>query len=229
MASLPPRKYPLLLPVFGNANRICRLWHRTVGAFLVRRKLYGLCRRVNLCSGHIVFPDYWNIDLHPAADILLDLNREPLPFPNACMDGVVCMSAINYFSRRRGAFLIGETCRILAPGGIARFGTQDLEKIAKRYVDKDRAFFFQKLDGRERFHGVTMGDKFNSWFYGYETTGGNRGKYFYDFETLSLLFQEAGFAVIENRSFQDSRIPGFAALDNRPEQMFFLEAVKAPV
>lgn len=226
MKSVSPRKFPILLPSFGDGCRLCLCWHRTIGAFLVRRRLYKHFNRVNLCSAHLVFPDWWNIDLHPAADILLDLNHSPLPFPDASMDQVVCMSAINYFSRERGAFLIAETHRILSPGGIARFGTQDLDRIAKRYVEKDRDFFFQKLDGRERFHGVTMADKFNSWFYGYETAGGNRGQYFYDFETLSLLFKRAGFSAIENRPFRNSRILEIEKHDNRPDQMFFLEAVK---
>jgi hypothetical protein len=57
-------------------------------------------------------------------------------------------------------------------GGVARFASQDLEWIARRYIEKDREFFFQKLpNGKERFDGKTMGDKFNSWFYGYETSG----------------------------------------------------------
>ena len=38
-----------------------------------------------------------------------------------------------------------------------RFSSQDLELIAKKYVNKDKKFFFQTLsNGVERFEGETM-------------------------------------------------------------------------
>jgi hypothetical protein len=105
-------------------------------------------------------------------------------------------------------------------------GVQDLKSIAERYVRGDREFFFQKLaDGRDRFEGPTMGDKFAAWFYGY-SVGAHRCKYFYDFDALAHLFREAGFQAIERKAYRESRIPEVDRLDNRPDQMFFLEAVK---
>ena len=94
------------------------------------------------------------------------------------------------------------------------------------YVVKDTDFFFQKLtNGDERFEGKTMGDKFNSWFYGY-LTGGGPTKYFYDYETLADLFISAGFSVVEKKKYMDSRLKEIKSIDNREDQMFFLEAVK---
>ena len=71
-----------------------------------------------------------------------------------------------------------------------------------------------------------MGDKFNAWFYGYKTHGGKHCKYFYDFDSLYVLFKKAGFTVIEKKEYLESIITNIALIDNRPEQMFFLEAVK---
>ena len=68
-------------------------------------------------------------------------------------------------------------------------------------------------------------DKFAAWFYGYETAGGGC-KYFYDYDSLAYLFRSAGFAVVEKRGYLDSRLPDVPAIDNRPDQMFFLEATK---
>ena len=102
-----------------------------------------------------------------------------------------------------------------------------MRNVSKKYVNADKDFFFQKLpSGKERFEGKTMGDKFNSWFYGYKTYGGKRCKYFYDFESLAILFQNAGFEIIEQKEYLESRINDIEKIDNRPEQMFFLEAIK---
>src|SRR6185436_2705818 len=142
--------------------------------------------KVNLCGGSLHIDGYCNVDLHHSADIRIDLEKKLLPFADNSIEALVCISAINYFSRDRGAEIIRDVYRVLAPGGVARFAAQDLHAIMEKYINNDRDFFFQKLpNGKERFHGVTMADKINSWFYGYQTTGGKACKYFYDFETLA--------------------------------------------
>ncbi len=185
--------------------------------------------KINLCGAQVKIPGYFSIDLHPAADLQLDLEEHLLPFDDEPISTVVCMSAINYFSRERGATLIQETYRVLAKGGVARFGVQDLKEIARKYINNDREFFYQKhptKPGRDRFPGETIADKINTWFYGYPSSKGTGGKYFYDYETLALLFTQAGFTVVEQRPYQNSRLPEVQEIDNRPDQMFFLEAVK---
>lgn len=184
-------------------------------------------KKLNLGSGSRRLNGYCNIDVSSHADLLLDLEKEPLPFPDGTIDTVVCISAINYFSRDRAQEIVTEVFRVLKQGGVARFAVQDLGKIAGKYVERDRKFFFQKLpNGQERFEGTTMGDKFNAWFSGYRTSHGKHCKYFFDYETLALLFHNAGFSVVEERGFRESRISNIKDIDNRPEQMFFLEAVK---
>lgn len=183
-------------------------------------------RNINLCCGNQRIPGYFGIDFARGVDLYLDLSKEDLPFEDNSLDSVVCMSAINYFTRTRGQELIKEIYRVLRPGGVARFGVQDMEGIARRYVEKDTEFFFQKLpDGRDRFEGSTLGDKFAAWFYGYAIKG-VPCRYFYDYDSLAFLFKSAGFSVIERKAFQESRLEQIHMIDNRPEQMFFLEAVK---
>ena len=183
-------------------------------------------RYINLCGGPIHIPGYLNIDISPSADLPIDLSKRNLPFDDESIEVVVCMSAINYFTYTRAGEIIREVHRVLQQGGIARFGVQDLETIAARYLNKDHEFFFQKLpDGRDRFEGPTVGDKFAAWFYGYES-GGSTCKYFFDFDSLAFLFHKAGFVIVEKSAFQSSRISGVTQIDNRSEQMFFLEAVK---
>jgi predicted SAM-dependent methyltransferase len=122
--------------------------------------------------------------------------------------------------------LIEEVHRILRPSGIARFAVQDMESLARRYLNKDTEFFFQKSqDGKDRFPGPTLGDKFASWFYGFAIKG-NPCRYFYDFDSLAYLFWSAGFSVVERKAFLESRLDHIELIDNREDQMFFLEAIK---
>jgi len=182
--------------------------------------------KLNLCSGNQVIEGYTSLDYNFSADLIVNLNKGRLPFKSETMSAVVCTSAINYFTRSRGQEILDEVYRILKVDGIARFSSQDLELIAKKYVNKDTNFFFEKLlNGKERFEGKTIGDKFNSWFYGYETHAGSC-KYFYDYETLSSLFVSAGFKIVEKKKYLESNLASVDKIDNRKDQMFFLEAVK---
>jgi len=182
-------------------------------------------RKINLCCGTQKIPGYLGIDFGGEVDLGLNLGKGNLPFKDGALEVVTCVSAINYFTRSRGQEIVHEVYRVLKLGGIARFSVQDLEVIARRYVGKDLPFFFQKLpDGRERFEGVTLGDKFAAWFYGYVAVGPCR--YFYDYDSLAYLFTSAGFSVVEKKGYMDSRLEEIASIDNRPDQMFFLEAVK---
>lgn len=183
-------------------------------------------KNVNLCSGTQRIQGYKNIDFFGDADLLLNLEKDNLPFNDNSLDNLVCISAINYFTKARATEIVSEVYRVLKVGGVARFGVQDLELIAFKYVNKDIDFFFQKLpNGQDRFEGDTLGDKFMAWFYGYKINDSSC-KYFYDYESLEKIFKDVGFGLVEKKNFKESRLNFIDQIDNRPEQMFFLEAVK---
>jgi predicted SAM-dependent methyltransferase len=196
--------------------------------YLIKLNLYKIKQdKINLCSGPILLDDYCNIDIYNKADLNIDMERKLLPFKNNSINIVICTSAINYFTRKRGEKIIKDVFRVLKPNGVARFSTQDLDTIAKKYVDRDKDFFFQKnINNKDRFIGETFCDKFNSWFYGYAVAKNKGCKYFYDYETLSLLFKNAGFKIVEKKKYLESCIENIEKIDNRPDQMFFLEAIK---
>ena len=184
--------------------------------------------KINLCCGPAILDDYLNIDMSPSADLVIDLEKELLPFKDNSVESLVCMSAINYFTKRRALDIIKDVHRVLRPGGVTRFGVQDLKILAEKYLRKDRNFYFQKHpDGQTRFPGETFGDKFNHFFYGFESLEHKHCKYVYDFDTLKLLCEKAGFYKIEEKKYQESALPEIKNIDNRPEQMFYLEAVKS--
>lgn len=183
--------------------------------------------RINLCCGTVRLPGFINIDVLPDSDLQIDLEKELLPFPDGSVDCLVCISAINYFSYQRAGQIVTDVHRVLKPGGVARFATQDLQTLARHYLEETDTFYFGKLaDGRDRFPGRTRADKFNEFFYGFYS-GDKHCKYVYDFDSLAVHFRDAGFALVEKMPFGKSRIAGAGLFDNRPEQMFFLEAVKS--
>jgi MoaA/NifB/PqqE/SkfB family radical SAM enzyme/predicted SAM-dependent methyltransferase len=183
-------------------------------------------KRVNLCSGPRKLEGFVNIDITQNSDLIIDLEKTLLPFENESVETLICISAINYFSRDRALEIIKDVYRSLCNGGVARFAVQDLKILTAKYLSNDEKFFNEKLaDGSDRFPGDTFADKFNEWFYGFPSLG-KHCKYVYDFESLSFLFRKAGFRIVETKNYQESRIENIELIDNRPEQMFFLEAVK---
>jgi len=211
---LRARLRPLALRAGSIASRLKFALARRPGQIL----------RLNLGAGSQRVEGWISLDLAFGVDLLLDLSRASLPFADGEVEAVACISAINYLSRERAAALVREVRRVLRKGGVARFAVQDLRALAERYVRRDLAFFDQrKEDGSQRFEGSTPGGKFAAWFYGYPTAGGPC-RSAWDFESLAQLFE--GFSVVEERRFQESRLADASRLDNRPDQMFFLEAVK---
>lgn len=179
--------------------------------------------RINLCCGPNLLPGWVNVDIQ-GADVNVDLEHELLPFPDASASVVVCISAINYFTRERGRELLADVLRVLRPGGLLRLGVQDLQLLARRYLDGDMAFWGEALkSGADRFAGPTLADKFNGFFYGFQSYG-KSCRWVYDAQSLTLLLTEAGFSSIAPKAYRESEIPEIERIDNRPEQMFFLEA-----
>ena len=109
-------------------------------------------KAINIGSGSIMLPGYWNIDISDGADLILDLEHQLLPFQDASMDV--------------------------------------------------------------------------AWFYGYKTAKHKVCQYVYDYETLADLFYVAGFRVVKQMAYGESSLPDVHLIDNRPDQMFFLEAIK---
>ncbi len=187
----------------------------------------GTKRKINLCSGANSLSGYWNLDLEPKADLILDMEKFLLPFRDDSMDVVVCISAINYFTYDRAQKIIKDVYRVLKPAGVVRFGVQNLKVLAEKYIIRDESFFFEKLpNGQDRFPGKTIADKFNQWFFGFPSYDDKTSKYVYDFESLSWLFKAAGFREIKEKKYLESVLPEIEKIDNLPEQMVFLEATK---
>lgn len=233
LSPIVPKKYkPYLLQKLKKLqffySSISRNLRKLFLPISVRQKLSKEEVFVNLCSGEVILDEYINIDLDTRADLKLDLEKSLIPFSENSVDRVVMMSAINYFTYDRSVIILSDIYRILKPGGIIRIGVQDLQIISKKYLEKDYKFFFQtNRDFTQRFHGETLGDKINYFFYrGGSGIKNKHHKYMWDFNSLKLLFHKAGFEKIENKDYLKSNIPDIEQIDNRPEMFFYIEAIK---
>jgi len=166
--------------------------------------------KLNLCSGGVKIPDYTNIDLH-RADYNIDLEKKRLTKYFKQVDVIVCMSAINYFTKERAQIIINDCYTILKEGGIIRFGTQDLAKLCRGYLWSD--FTIEQM---------------NAWFGATDdyVASGKSCKYVYDFFTLAKMFENAGFRNIVECNYRQSPLKDIELIDNRENQMFYLECVK---
>ena len=119
--------------------------------------------RINLCCGPNLLPGWVNVDIQ-GADVNVDLEHELLPFPDASASVVVCISAINYFTRERGRELLADVLRVLRPGGLLRLGVQDLKLLARRYLDGDMDFWGEaQKSGADRFAGAAFAVRMAAW------------------------------------------------------------------
>ena len=195
--------------------------------FKKKRKDFLKLNKLNICSGAVFLDDYINLDISPNSDLVLDLEKNNLPFQGERFEVIIFMSAVNYFEKKRAIKILEETYRVLKKGGVFRISTQCLDKIINYYIKRDHTFFNQKQkDGTVRFPGKTNAEKLLNWFYGFETIEGHKTKYIYNFDILSNILREIGFKNIKNKKFLESRLLDIKDIDNRNDQCFIIECEK---
>ncbi len=91
-------------------------------------------KKLQIGCGRHYLPGWLNADYHPKTrDVLhLDATRR-LPFEDAQFDYVFSEHMIEHFTFPQGQDLLRECFRILAPGGVVRISTPDLEFLIDLY------------------------------------------------------------------------------------------------
>ena len=163
--------------------------------------------KVNLCGTGL--KGFINIDVSWKATPFkrVDLEKKKIPMRKNSVDVLICMNGIGYFTKERGQYIINDVHRILKPGGVCRFGTQDFAIIAREYLAENPDFQMCRI---------------NEWFRGY-VANKKECKYVYDAITLWELFHKFSLAV---RCKYKVSPRGIGEWDNREEQQFFIEAIK---
>ncbi len=160
--------------------------------------------RLHLGSGDRLKAGWVNVDIHPAADLRLDVRRI-WPFADGSASEVYAEHLFEHLdSPGEVAHFLAEARRVLRSGGSLRLSVPDLSRHVRAYLEHDEAFrraFAPFLPSET----VTWGDALNHHFR-------QQGEhlYSYDAETLGERLRAAGFddprVVAPSREYeQESR------------------------
>ena len=143
--------------------------------------------RLHLGSGDRLRTGWVNIDIHPAADLRLDVRR-PWPFADGCAAEVYAEHLFEHLAwPEETSHFLAEARRVLTSGGVLRLSVPDLARHVRAYAGRDAAF-------RDAFApflpagAVTRADALNHHF-----RQDGEHLYSYDAETLAARLEAAGF------------------------------------
>lgn len=97
---------------------------------------------MNLGCGLTLLPNYVNVDFHfePGIDFGSDL-RFPLRMPDNCFDGIFCEHTMEHLNYETNKMIFRECLRVLKPGGTLRILVPNVGLFAKKYAERDMAWF----------------------------------------------------------------------------------------
>jgi ubiquinone/menaquinone biosynthesis C-methylase UbiE len=92
-------------------------------------------KKLNFGCGSRFHPAWTNIDFHSESRLVKRVNLlKGFPFPESYFDTVYSSHVLEHFDKRQGAFLVSESYRVLAKGGILRIVVPDLEGSVREYL-----------------------------------------------------------------------------------------------
>jgi predicted SAM-dependent methyltransferase len=170
--------------------------------------------RIHLGSGVSPKPGWVNVDLVGAkADLWWDVTRS-LPFRDHQVDAVFHEHLLEHLSLEQGLALIRECRRVLKEDGTLRIVVPDCQGYLVSYAEGG-TFLEEAKPGRPTSL-LAASEVF--------LRHGHRSAY--DFETLSLLCREAGFAGVERSSYGGGRLQPCPDSEHRRWESLYVEAVK---
>ncbi|MEI6429665.1 MAG: methyltransferase domain-containing protein [Pseudanabaena sp. ELA607] len=132
--------------------------------------------------------------------------------PKSC-DGIYCSHVLEHLSLNDFRVALHHTHQMLRAGGIFRLVLPDLEYSVKQYLnshDDDAALSFM----RETYLGIEKRDRsvkglILSWF------GNSQYLWMWDYKSIKLELEKAGFVSVENAVFGDSEDPMFQKVEEQ--------------
>jgi predicted SAM-dependent methyltransferase len=159
--------------------------------------------RLHLGSGPARKDGWVNVDL-VGDDVDLSWNiLKPLPFGSGTVDAIFHEHVLEHLSLEDGYRLAQESQRLLRPGGVLRIGVPDCGTPDLGWPDAPT-----RLLALHEFFAEP----------GHRTM--------YDAETLGLVLRAAGFDLVEQRAFGESRIEPAPDSEHRRVGSLYVEALK---
>jgi predicted SAM-dependent methyltransferase len=146
-------------------------------------------------------PGWVNIDLHPNADMTLDM-REPLPFLSGQCQVIYSEHFLEHIDYPDPLYSFLRECyRVLQPGGLFSVGVPDTEPGLKEYcgVTHDGLFEIAKQRWHPKEMSNTRMEQLNFHF-----RQGNEHRMAYDYETLAFALTSVGFQRVARREFNEA-------------------------
>lgn len=174
-------------------------------------------RRLHWGCGDTPAPGWVNSDLRPGpgVDVVADI-REGLPLEDESFDCVFSQHALPELGIYEQVDALRELRRVLRPGGVLRLSLPDLDWAIEAYRAGDRDHFkvwdWETISGNFIAHVL---------WYGITRTP-------FTFEFAEELLRRAGFSEVSRVCYRQTAgpWPGVAELDDRPEESFYVEAVR---
>ena len=186
--------------VFRSEIRISG-YHRA-GLRQMRRMSWARPKRLNLGSGSHGKKGYLNVDIHPGADLTLDI-RKGLPFDSNCCETIFSEHFFEHLDYPEPVRLVFREClRVLVPGGLLRFSVPDtawpLHDYGKSAADAE---FFVQCEV-QRWHSENCTTRMEHINYHFRQN--NEHRFAYDEETARKILEEVGFQNVRRSTFDPS-------------------------
>jgi SAM-dependent methyltransferase len=176
-------------------------------------------RRLNWGCGHSGEPGWTNSDLYPGADIdIVGDIRNGLPVHDGMFDYIVSVHALCMIPYPDVVNALSELRRVLRPGGVLRLVLPDFDKMIAAYQARDSSYFLVPDDDEKTLSGKAI---VHILWYGYSVLLCTE-------EFITDLLGRAGFSHVRQcqHGTTHSSMAGITDLDNRPNESFYLEAVR---
>jgi predicted SAM-dependent methyltransferase len=176
--------------------------------------------KVHFGCGSRILPDWVNLDAYASSEISMELDLQgPLPLSDGSVRWIFTEHVLEHIDRPRIHAIFSEFHRILKPGGVARILVPDLDFYCRAYVDSDHEAITTAVH-RSRTAAEGINSLFNDHFH----------RFIYDFDTMKLDLEEAGFEKIVHCRYGESEHDGLALdsdLASRRDSTLCVEATRS--